>query len=95
MFSWDESKRKKVIADHKIDFAKITDIFVDPFAIDFEDYKHSTDDEIRYILVGKTAEYGLIALFFTIIDEDKYHFITARRAEKWMVRDYEKNRRRR
>lgn len=31
MFVWDEAKRLKVIEDHKIDFALITDIFDDPF----------------------------------------------------------------
>ena len=40
MFSWDESKREKVIAEHSIDFARIEDVFDDPFSIDYADYEH-------------------------------------------------------
>jgi len=47
MFVWDESKRRKVIKAHKIDFDLIFDVFEDTFAIDFEDYEHSTETEIR------------------------------------------------
>lgn len=87
MFVWDESKRLKVIEEHKIDFALITDVFDDPFGIYREDVEHS-DDEIRYSVVGLTANYGLVFAVFTHAG-DKIRFITARRAEKWMVREYE------
>jgi len=33
MFVWNEKKRKKVLADHNVDFASITDIFEDPYAL--------------------------------------------------------------
>lgn len=36
-FTWDETKREKVSADHKIDFAKICEIFDDSFAVYFDD----------------------------------------------------------
>lgn len=38
-FIWDETKREKVLAEHKIDFAKIEDIFDDSFAVFIEDFK--------------------------------------------------------
>lgn len=91
MFTWDELKREKVIRDHNVDFKKIIDIFEDSFAIDFEDYEHSTEGEIRYGKIGLTAEYGLIVLFYSYKNEDA-RFITARRAEKWMVKVYEQQR---
>jgi len=40
MFIWDETKREQVIKEHGVDFAKIADIFNDPFALYFEDYEH-------------------------------------------------------
>ena len=88
MFVWDESKRRKVIEDHKIDFELITDIFDDPFGIYRDDFGHS-DDEIRYTVVGLTATYGLVFLVFVYAD-DKIRFVTARRAENWMVKEYER-----
>jgi uncharacterized protein len=87
MFVWDESKRRKVIKEHKVDFALITDVFDDAFGVYREDTEHS-EDELRYSVVGMTAEYGLTFAVFTYTDNDS-RFITARRAEKWMVKDYE------
>ncbi len=88
MFVWDEKKRKNVLKDHNVDFALIDDIFDDPFAIYNDDLGHS-ETELRYTVVGKTAQYGLIFLAFTY-DEEQIRFITARRAEKWMVKEYER-----
>ncbi len=87
MFVWDESKRRKVIRQHSVDFALIIDIFDDSFGVYREDAEHS-EDEIRYSVLGVTAEYGLTFAIFTYKDND-IRFITARRAEKWMVKDYE------
>jgi len=87
MFVWDESKRQKVFENHRVDFALLTDIFDDPFAIYREDTEHS-DSELRYSVTGLTAEYGLVFTIFTYTDND-VRLITARRAEKWMVKEYE------
>ena len=89
MFVWDESKRIKVINEHKVDFALVTDVFNDPFGVYREDTEHSGDEEIRYTVIGATAEYGLIFPVFTYADND-VRLITARRAEKWMVKEYER-----
>lgn len=93
MFIWDEAKRAKVIEEHGIDFDLISDVFEDAYSIDFEDEEHSDEDEIRYGIIAKTAAYGLIILIYTVTDDD-IRFITSRRAEKWMVREYEKQRKR-
>ncbi len=89
MFVWDESKKRKVIEEHKVDFALITDIFDDPYGIYREDLEHS-EDEIRYSVTGVTAEYGLVFAVFTYTDNNEIRLITARRAEKWRVKEYEK-----
>ncbi len=91
-FTWDKNKAEKVKADHKVDFKRLYDIFDDSFAIEFIDDEHSTDDEIRFVIIGLTVEYGLIYLVFTEISETKLHFITARKAENWMVKKYDQNR---
>ena len=88
MFVWDEAKRQKVIENHKIDFELITDIFDDPSGIYSDDFGHS-ENEIRYTVVGLTSQFGLVFLVFTYTGE-KVRFITARRAENWMVKEYER-----
>lgn len=94
MFTWKESKRAKVIKKGGIDFAEMTDVFDDPFAVYFEDYEHSTEMETRFDIIGQTVHYGLIFAVFIYADEYRIHFITARRAENWMVKEYEENRKR-
>ena len=65
-FTWDETKRAKVIAEYNVDFAKIQDTFDDPFAVYFEDFEHSTDDETHFDVIGQSLNYGLIfAVFHT------------------------------
>ena len=94
MFVWDETKRQKVIAKHSIDFALILDVFQDPFPVDFEDQEHSDDTERRYGIIGMSANYGLILLIYTMAENGNIRFITARKAEKWLVKIYEENRKR-
>jgi uncharacterized protein len=98
-FSWDEDKAAAVKEEHHVEFAKIIDIFSDPYAVEFVDEAHSTEEETRYAIIGLTARYGLVYLVFTH-EEPGYgdvelHFITARPAEKWMVDEYEENKKRR
>lgn len=90
LFDWDENKKIKVIKDHGVDFDLITDIFDDFNAIDGIDETHSTADEIRFSIIGVTAQYGLIFLVYTQMENGKIRFITARKAENWMVKEYEK-----
>lgn len=93
MFIWDEKKRKKVIESHAVDFEQILDVFEDAFSYDFIDHEHSNDGETRYGLVGRSSRYGLVFLIYSI-DGDDVRLITSRKAEKWMVDVYEKDRRR-
>ncbi len=92
MITWDESKRKKVIKYHGIDFKRIEEIFDDPFAIHHHDREHSASEE-RWMMIAKSAEYGLLAVVYTFRGED-IRYITARRAEKWMADLYEKQKNR-
>ncbi len=88
-FDWDENKRQKVIKDHNVDFELIKDIFDDLNAIDGIDESHSNADETRFSIIGMTVKYGLIFLIYTQSDEADIRFITAWKAENWMVSEYE------
>lgn len=87
-------QKARVARNHKIDLDRIGDIFRDPFAIEFIDESHSDEDEVRFGIIGLTAEYGLIYLVFIDIDTETFRLITARKADRWMVREYEEKRRR-
>mgnify|MGYP000613279374 CR=1 FL=1 len=50
-FTWNETKAIKVKSEHSINFANIIDIFEDPFAVEFIDEAHSTEEEIRYAII--------------------------------------------
>ena len=92
MITWDDAKRQQVIRDHGVDFDKIMDVFDDPFGIYYEDFGHSHENDRRFIVVGLTNYYGLVFAVYVYLDENDIHFITARRAENWMVNEYERNR---
>lgn len=95
-FTWDDEKAEGVNKDHGIYFALVIDIFSDPYAVEFIDEAHSTENETRFAIIGLTATYGLVYLVFTQleVDETELHFISARRAEPWMVDEYEENKQR-
>jgi uncharacterized protein len=88
MHVWDKTKRQQVLAQHNVDFELIEDIFDDPYAIYNDDLGHS-DSELRYTVIGRTAEYGLVFMVFSYVEET-VRFITGRRAENWMVKEYER-----
>ncbi len=92
MITWNEKKRRQVIKDHRVDFKKIGDVFDDPFAIYSEDHGHGHSEE-RWLIIAKSAEFGLVAVTYTFRNGDT-RLITARRAEKWMRRLYEQQKNR-
>lgn len=91
-FTWDENKRLSVLEDHKVDFVKVIEIFNDPFIVEYLDVPHSTDEDIRVSAIGITPAYGLVFLVYTEPSDDEIRFITARKAERWMVTVYDKSR---
>ena len=65
IYTWDPAKRERVLAEHRVNFEKICDVFEDPFAIEDIDDDHSSKDEIRFTIIGLTREYGLVFLAFS------------------------------
>jgi uncharacterized protein len=86
-FEWDEGKALMNARKHRVSFEQAQQVFDDPRAIPFEDLRHSVSDETRYLLVGMSS-IGLLFVSFTVRDE-VVRLISARRAEKWIVKVYE------
>lgn len=92
MYLWDEPKRLKVLKEHRVDLCLLIDAFDDDFGVYFEDVEHSTATEIRFNLIAISAKYGLVYITFTH-EGDHIRLITAWKAEKWAVREYERYKR--
>ena len=86
-FEWDEDKAQQNAKKHRVSFEQAQEVFDDPRAIPFEDLQHSSHEETRYVMIGMSS-IGLLFVSFAYGDE-AVRLITARRAEKWMVKMYE------
>ena len=86
-FEWDEDKALNNAKKHRVSFEQAQQAFEDPRAVPFEDSEHSSNDETRYVMIGMSSV-GLLFVSFAYRDEG-VRLISARRAEKWMVKVYE------
>ena len=87
-FEWDEHKAVRNLARHGIRFSEAVTVFADPRAFEFVDEEHSTENEVRYGIIGFAVP-GMLFVAFTEPAPDRIRIIHARRAEPWMVRKYE------
>jgi uncharacterized DUF497 family protein len=86
-FQWDDDKAQRNVQKHRVSFEQAQEIFDDPRAIPLEDLEHSSNVETRYVMIGMSS-IGLLFVSFTYGD-NVVRLISARRAEKWMVKFYE------
>ncbi len=88
-FEWNEKKAKTNKAKHGVEFTLAITAFDDPFALIERDYKHSTKEEIREILIGE-SDSGVLVVIFTIrMLGAAYRIISARKASKKEKKLYE------
>lgn len=89
-FSWDPRKADGNLRKHGVAFDEAITVFSDPLALIFDDREHS-EDEHREIIIGYSALSRLLLVCFVERNEDTIRIISARRATKDEVKDYEKN----
>lgn len=87
-FIWDKGNEEKNWIKHRVTKEEAEKAFSDDNKLLFEDVKHSTGAEKRFILFGKTDKRKLI-LVFTIRNE-KVRVISARPMNRKEVILYEK-----
>lgn len=63
-YEWDKVKARSNLMKHGVSFEEARTVFDDPLYIDFFDPDHS-DDEERYIVVGKSRQDRLIVVSYT------------------------------
>jgi len=85
MFEWDELKAKENKSKHGISFADTFAVFEDPNAVTLEDFRR---DEQRYVTIGMDALGRILVVVYTW-REDNIRIISARKAVRYEVRQYE------
>ena len=85
MFEWAKSKAKKNKSKHGIAFADTFAVFEDPNAVTIEDFR---SDEQRHVTIGMDA-FGRILVVVYTWREDNIRIISARKAVRYEVRQYE------
>ena len=56
LFEWDENKSLENIRKHGIAFEDVTSIFDDEYRVELFDSYHSTQAELRYIVIGFVSD---------------------------------------
>lgn len=75
-FEWDEGNRDKNWVKHGVGNFAAEEVFLDPNKKILKDMLHSTEDEVRFILLGKTNLQRLLFVVFTLRQE-KIRIISA------------------
>jgi hypothetical protein len=63
-FDWDERKAVSNLSKHEVSFDEAKTVFDDPLYVDFYDPDHS-DDEERYLIIGKSNQGRLLITSYT------------------------------
>jgi uncharacterized protein len=85
MFEWDPDKDKSNQSKHGVAFADVFAVFEDPAALTMDDSKH---EEERFVTIGMDC-YGRILLVVYTWRGEKIRIISARKATKPEVKQYE------
>jgi hypothetical protein len=89
VFEWDKGNEQKNWLKHNVTAEEAEEpFFTDDYLI-LEDTPHSSKQEKRFILLGRTAQEKILFIVFTIRIE-KIRIISARKADKKEVLFYEK-----
>ena len=89
-FSWDPRKADSNFRKHEVAFDEALTVFSDPLALIFDDMEHSAEEH-REIIIGYSTLRRLILVCFVERMDDTIRMISARRATKAEIKDYEKN----
>ncbi len=91
-FEWDKNKENSNIKKHDVTFEQASYVFADKYALNKYDTEHS-DDEDRWILLGKSLNETLLLVVHTFKDSEGIEFvriISARKATKSEKQIYQK-----
>ena len=91
-FEWDSVKAQTNLNKHGVSFRLATSVFRDPFALTIFDDEHSDDEERWVTLARAENQQTLVVIHTTAWNEPveiKVRIISARKANRDEIRDYE------
>ena len=90
-FEWDPLKDARNRKKHGIAFDEALTVFADPLGQIVDDPRHSAG-ELRLTLLGLSVRQRLLAVMFSERGGDRVRIISARRATRHELHDYEEAR---
>src|ERR1700728_3316461 len=90
---WDASKAATNVRKHGVSFEEASSVFYDPYALSGRDEEHSVNEE-RWITIGVSNRLRTLVVVSAEQDEKSIRIISARKANRAEVRQYEENRKR-
>jgi uncharacterized DUF497 family protein len=88
-FEWDDAKSAENKRKHRVSFEEAQTVFYDDRAILIED-EENEDDEERFLLLGLSATLRLLVVCHCYRERDQViRLISARKASRSELRDYE------
>ncbi|MFH1018487.1 MAG: BrnT family toxin [Pseudomonadota bacterium] len=81
-FVWDADKDTKNREKHGISFVEALAVFQDPKGLEFENLRHSSPKEKRFLRVGKMSSGEVVVVSYTW-REGVRRIITAHRSRTW------------
>lgn len=91
-FDWDANKARTNLKKHGVSFRLATTVFRDPLALTIFDDEHSEHEE-RWVSIGQAENGQCLVVVHTSAwhgsSEIKVRIISARKADRQEVRDYE------
>jgi hypothetical protein len=93
-FEWDPVKAKQNLKKHRISFDRGAEVVLDPLAVSIFDEEQSEDEE-RWVTLGKDRQGRVLILVHTFLEisaeECRVRIVSARKATKREIRQYEEN----
>ena len=83
-FEWDEKKNESNKKKHRVSFEKAAETFDDPNGVIYEG---NSEDELRFVRVGKTAAKVLLSVIYTL-RSTVIRIISVRSPRTYEIKDY-------
>lgn len=77
IYEWNSGKAAQNEQKHGVSFEEAITVFLDPFALTFDDPDHSIGER-RFITIGTSTNQRLLLVAHADIDEDRVRMISAR-----------------
>jgi hypothetical protein len=93
-FEWNPFKARSNLRKHRISFDRAAEVVLDPLAVSIFDVEHGEDEE-RWVTIGKDKRGSVLILVHAFLEvsaqECRVRIISARRATKREIKQYEEN----